>query len=60
MDYRLMEYQENIMLPDQLKRVAKRVIGIGRNGTSGGNGSGDIFQAFSVANEMDIPQLGNE
>jgi D-aminopeptidase len=45
------------MLPHQLQRVAKRAaIGIGRNGTPGGNGSGDIFLAFSVANKMDIPQ----
>ncbi|MBM7646770.1 D-aminopeptidase [Scopulibacillus daqui] len=49
------------MLPHQLKRVAKRAaIGIGRNGTPGGNDSGDIFLAFSVANEMDIPQIGEE
>jgi len=45
------------MLPHQLRRVAKRcAIGIGRNGTPGGNSSGDIFLAFSVANEMPIPQ----
>jgi D-aminopeptidase len=49
------------MLPHQLKRVAKRgAIGIGRSGTPGGNNSGDIFLAFSVANEMDIPQLSKE
>nr|WP_260842008.1 P1 family peptidase [Siminovitchia fortis] len=35
------------MLPHQLKRVAKRAaIGIGRNGTPGGNDSGDISLAF--------------
>ena len=46
------------MLPHQLRRVAKRAaIGIGRNGTVGGNNSGDIFLAFSVANPMDIPQI---
>ncbi|MHB1654342.1 MAG: DmpA family aminopeptidase [Desulfitobacteriaceae bacterium] len=46
------------MLPHQLRRVAKRAaIGIGRNGTPGGNSSGDIFLAFSVANKMDIPQV---
>jgi D-aminopeptidase len=45
------------MLPHQLRRVAKRAaIGIGRSGTPGGNSSGDIFLAFSTANEMDIPQ----
>jgi L-aminopeptidase/D-esterase-like protein len=39
------------MAPHQLKRVARRcAIGIGRNGTPGGNSSGDIFLAFSTAN----------
>jgi L-aminopeptidase/D-esterase-like protein len=39
-------------LPHQLKRLARRVpIGIGRMGGIGGNGSGDIFIAFSTANE---------
>lgn len=39
------------MAPHQLKRVARRcTIGIGRNGTPGGNNSGDIFIAFSTAN----------
>lgn len=47
------------MLPHQLTRVAKRAaIGIGRNGTVGGNNSGDIFLAFSTANEMEIMQGG--
>jgi D-aminopeptidase len=41
------------MLPIQLRRVAKRAaIGIGRTGTPGGNYSGDIFLAFSTANEF--------
>ncbi|WP_257350660.1 P1 family peptidase [Pseudalkalibacillus decolorationis] len=45
------------MLPHQLNRVAKRAaIGIGRSGSPGGNNSGDIFLAFSTANEMEIPQ----
>ncbi|MTW88019.1 S58 family peptidase [Virgibacillus dakarensis] len=49
------------MLPNQLKRVAKRAaIGIGRNGTPGGNNSGDIFLAFSVANEKEIPQVSKK
>jgi len=49
------------MLPHQLERVAKRAaIGIGRNGTPGGNNSGDIFLAFSVANDMDIHQTASE
>jgi D-aminopeptidase len=40
------------LMPHQLKRLARRAtIGIGRNGTIGGNGSGDIFLAFSTANK---------
>ena len=39
------------LLPHQLKRVVKRVsVGLGRMGGFGGNGSGDIFVAFSTAN----------
>jgi len=39
------------LLPPQLKRVAKRVsLGLGRNGSYSGDGSGDIFLAFSTAN----------
>lgn len=39
------------LLPHQLKRLARRVpIGISRLGGYGGNGSGDIFIAFSTAN----------
>jgi len=39
------------LLPHQLKRLATRVsLGIGRQGGFGGNGSGDIFMAFSTAN----------
>lgn len=39
------------LLPHQLKRIAKRAsLGIGRTGGLGGNGSGDIFVAFSTAN----------
>ncbi len=39
------------LLPHQLKRIAQRVpIGIGNSGGYGGNGSGDIFIAFSTAN----------
>jgi D-aminopeptidase len=34
-----------------LKRLARRVtLGLGRNGATSGNGSGDIFIAFSTAN----------
>jgi L-aminopeptidase/D-esterase-like protein len=39
------------LLPNQLKRVARRVpLGLGRNGSFSGDGSGDIFIAFSTAN----------
>ena len=37
--------------PDQLKRIVRRVVlGMGRMGANNGNGSGDIFIAFSTAN----------
>ncbi len=40
------------LLPNQLERLAKRAsIGIGRAGTPSGNSSGDIFMAFSTAND---------
>lgn len=39
------------LLPHQLKRLTRRVsLGLGRNGSISGNGSGDIFIAFSTAN----------
>jgi len=39
------------LIPTQLKRLAKRVtLGLGRDGSISGNGSGDIFIAFSTAN----------
>lgn len=39
------------LIPTQLTRVAKRAsLGVARTGTIGGNGSGDIFLAFSTAN----------
>jgi L-aminopeptidase/D-esterase-like protein len=39
------------LLPHQLKRIARRVtLGLGRVGSTAGNGSGDIFIAFSTAN----------
>jgi D-aminopeptidase len=39
------------LLPQQLKRLARRVsLGLGRDGSISGNGSGDIFVAFSTAN----------
>lgn len=40
------------LLPSQLKRLAQRIpLGITRTGGIGGNGSGDIFIAFSTANK---------
>ena len=39
------------LIPTQLKRLAKRVsLGLGRDGSFSGDGSGDIFVAFSTAN----------
>lgn len=56
------------LLPHQLKRVARRAaLGLARNGSYAGNGSGDIFLAFSTANESasqvtaaNLRALGNE
>ncbi|KEZ79355.1 P1 family peptidase [Salinisphaera hydrothermalis] len=46
------------MLPHQLKRLAQRAgLGIGRAGSPGGNDSGDMFLAFSTANQGPLPQL---
>jgi D-aminopeptidase len=40
------------LIPTQLERLARRAsIGIGRGGTPSGNNSGDIFLAFSTAND---------
>jgi D-aminopeptidase len=39
------------LLPHQLKRLARRAtMGLARTGSTSGNGSGDIFVAFSTAN----------
>jgi L-aminopeptidase/D-esterase-like protein len=39
------------LLPHQLKRLARRVsLGLARTGSVSGNGSGDLFIAFSTAN----------
>ena len=39
------------LLPHQLERVARRAsLGLARTGATSGNGSGDIFIAFSTAN----------
>ncbi len=49
------------LLPIQLRRMAKRAaIGIGRTGTPGSNYSGDIFLAFSVANDIAWPSMNEE
>jgi D-aminopeptidase len=58
------------LIPTQLERLARRAsIGIGRGGTPSGNNSGDIFVAFSTANDpgplpekprLHFDALGNE
>ncbi|HXN50962.1 MAG TPA: P1 family peptidase [Candidatus Acidoferrum sp.] len=57
------------LLAHQLKRLARRVsLGLGRNGSISGNGSGDIFIAFSTANSgaaavdhvVDLKMLPND
>src|SRR5579864_8654718 len=57
------------LVAHQLKRLARRVsLGLGRDGSISGNGSGDIFIAFSTANAgaaaadhiVDLKMLPNE
>ena len=49
------------LLPHQLKRIAQRVpLGIGIVGGRGSNGSGDIFIAFSTANENAFNRSENQ
>ncbi|HEY5805179.1 MAG TPA: P1 family peptidase [Lysobacter sp.] len=57
------------LLPHQLKRIAKRAgMGLARMGSYAGNGSGDLFLAFSTANATeageralhDARYLGND
>lgn len=49
------------LLPIQLRRIAKRAaIGIGRTGSPGGHYSGDIFLAFSIANDIEFPGIMSE
>jgi D-aminopeptidase len=57
------------LLAHQLKRLTRRVtLGLGRDGSVSGNGSGDIFIAFSTANSgaafadhvVDLKMLPNE
>jgi len=48
------------LLPHQLKRITHRVtIGMGIVGGRGSNGSGDIYLAFSTANENAFNREGN-
>ena len=45
------EPHEKTLIPTQLKRLARKAsLGLGRNGSYSGDGSGDIFVAFSTAN----------
>lgn len=47
------------LLPTQLKRVTRRVtLGLGRDGSYSGDGSGDLFIAFSTANPGAIGEKG--
>lgn len=47
------------ILPHQLERVATRVsLGLGRQGSISGNGSGDIFIAFTTANREAARERG--
>jgi L-aminopeptidase/D-esterase-like protein len=57
------------LIPTQLKRVVRRAaLGLGRDGSFSGDGSGDIFVAFSTANPgaagsigvRDLKMLANE
>ena len=57
------------LIPHQLKRLARRApMGVAKVGGFGGNGSGDIFMAFSTANQQvysdteikDVRMLPNE
>ncbi len=46
------------LLPHQIRRLAKRAsLGLARTGGRAGNGSGDIFMAFSTAN-IRAPEKG--
>ncbi|WP_395448797.1 P1 family peptidase [Aminobacter sp. UC22_36] len=48
------------LLPHQLKRIARRIpLGLAKTGGYGGNGSGDIFIAFSTANPEAFNQETN-
>ncbi len=48
------------LLPHQLKRLARRAsLGLARTGAVSGNGSGDLFLAFSTANAAAAAREGN-
>ena len=47
------------LIPTQLKRLARRLsLGVGRDGSYSGDGSGDLFIAFSTANPDAISSKG--
>jgi len=47
------------LIPTQLRRIAKKVsLGLGRDGSYSGDGSGDIFIAFSTANPGAVGTTG--
>src|SRR6202140_3732740 len=47
------------LIPTQLKRIARKVsLGLGRDGSYSGDGSGDIFIAFSTANPGAVSPKG--
>jgi D-aminopeptidase len=47
------------LIPTQLKRIARKVsLGLGRDGSYSGDGSGDIFLAFSTANRGAVSPKG--
>ncbi len=49
------------LIPTQLKRVARKVsLGLGRDGSYSGDGSGDIFLAFSTANPGAVSPKSNQ
>ncbi len=56
------------LLPHQLRRLTKRAtMGLARTGSTSGNGSGDLFLAFSTANKLtaekgvgDVKVLAND
>jgi D-aminopeptidase len=48
------------LLPHQLERISRRAgMGLARMGSSAGNGSGDLFVAFSTANQAALAGAGH-